>query len=208
MLRLSAELPRTDRPPGSEADLCYTPQLVAAFVEAFTGPGDLVLDPFAGFGTTLRTAETLGRRAVGLEIDPVRVAYARSRLSRPETMRQADVRHVDWAGVPAFDLAIGSPPYRTREDHPQNPLSGYRTLDGDHAGYLADLQAIYAGLARRAAGPGSRIVVNVANLTSTPLAWDVGAALSQVLTFEREVVLDWDRPEDWFTQDYCLVFRP
>lgn len=37
-------------------DLCFTPQLVASFVNAYTKPGDVVFDPFAGFGTTHCTA--------------------------------------------------------------------------------------------------------------------------------------------------------
>ena len=101
-----------------------------------------------------------------------------------------------------------SPPYMTRQDHDQNPLSGYQTLDGDYARYLTDLQDIYRAIAGRAAGPDARLVVNVANLHGTRLAWDVGDALAEVLTFEREIVIDWDRPQDWFTQDYCLIFKP
>lgn len=38
------------------------------FIKLFTDPGDLVLDPFAGSGTTSRVALRLGRRAVGIEI--------------------------------------------------------------------------------------------------------------------------------------------
>jgi tRNA G10 N-methylase Trm11 len=208
VLRLAAQTPRADRPAEFSDDLCFTPELVAAFVSACTTPGQLVLDPFAGFGTTVHTAAAMGRQALGLEIDPVRVAYARSRLSEPECMRQADVRHLDWASVSPFTLAIGSPPYMTRHGHDQNPLSGHRTLDGNYDQYLRDLQQIYRNLARRSSGPEAWIVVNVANLTTTKLAWDVGSALAEVLTFEREVVLDWDRPQDWFTQDYCLIFHP
>jgi hypothetical protein len=70
-----------------------------------------------------------------------------------------------------------------------------------------DLQQIHRGIAGRADGPDARIVINVANLRSTQLAWDVGAALSEVLIFDCEVVLHWDNPQDWFTQDYCLIFR-
>ncbi len=38
------------------------------FIKLFTDPGDVVVDPFAGSGTTVRTATRLGRRAIGIEI--------------------------------------------------------------------------------------------------------------------------------------------
>lgn len=38
------------------------------FISLFTKPGDLVLDPFAGSGTTLRVAKRLGRNSIGVEI--------------------------------------------------------------------------------------------------------------------------------------------
>lgn len=38
-------------------------------IEIFTDPGDVVIDPCAGSGTTLRAARELGRSAFGFEID-------------------------------------------------------------------------------------------------------------------------------------------
>ena len=48
---------------------------------ASTRPGDLVLDPFFGTGTTGAVAKRLGRRYVGIERDPDYAALARARIA-------------------------------------------------------------------------------------------------------------------------------
>jgi DNA modification methylase len=49
---------------------CPFPEpIVTRALVATTNPGDLVLDPFAGSGTTLRVAKDMNRRAVGIEIE-------------------------------------------------------------------------------------------------------------------------------------------
>jgi site-specific DNA-methyltransferase (adenine-specific) len=44
-------------------------ELVRRLVAAATQPGDLVVDPFAGSGTTFVACEALGRRWMGCERD-------------------------------------------------------------------------------------------------------------------------------------------
>ena len=54
--------------------------LVKQLAALFTSPGDLILDPFMGSGTTLRGAKDIGCRAIGIEIDERNCAIAASRL--------------------------------------------------------------------------------------------------------------------------------
>lgn len=54
--------------------------LLERIVLALSDPGDLVLDPYAGSGTTLAVAARLGRRAVGVDASEVAFDVARARL--------------------------------------------------------------------------------------------------------------------------------
>ena len=49
-------------------------------IEAYSKPGDVVLDPFAGSGTTAVAARQLGRQYVAIEKDPVYFEAAQKRL--------------------------------------------------------------------------------------------------------------------------------
>jgi adenine-specific DNA-methyltransferase len=51
-------------------------------IQAFSHPGDIVLDPFVGSGTTAKAAKHLRRRYIGIDIEPVYAAQAQERVRR------------------------------------------------------------------------------------------------------------------------------
>src|SRR5438105_2190434 len=60
---------------------CQMPeQLLARIIRVSSNPGDLVLDPFAGSGTTLVVAKKLGRRWLGFEVSANYAAQVQARL--------------------------------------------------------------------------------------------------------------------------------
>ena len=62
-------------------------QLLLRILLSSTNLGDVVLDPFAGSGTTLVVAEQLGRKSIGVELDAFNVELIRNRIMEP---RKAD----------------------------------------------------------------------------------------------------------------------
>jgi DNA modification methylase len=48
----------------------FPDRLIRPIILACSNPGDLVLDPFAGSGTTCRIAQENGRRFIGIELNP------------------------------------------------------------------------------------------------------------------------------------------
>jgi site-specific DNA-methyltransferase (adenine-specific) len=56
--------------------------LISHLIRAASRPGDFVLDPFLGSGTTAVAAENLGRHWVGIEQNDAYVAIARSRIQK------------------------------------------------------------------------------------------------------------------------------
>lgn len=59
-------------------------KLLAKIILASSNIGDMILDPFLGSGTTSVTAKKLGRKYVGIEIDPTYCCLAEKRLGKGE----------------------------------------------------------------------------------------------------------------------------
>jgi DNA modification methylase len=59
----------------------FPPEIPRRCILAGSRPGDLVLDPFAGAGTTLLVSDRLGRNGIGIELNPDYCALARRRIA-------------------------------------------------------------------------------------------------------------------------------
>ena len=69
------------------------PQLAKFAITKYSSPGDTILDPMAGSGTTLLEARLLGRNAVGFDIDPLSrlIASVKSRLLDDRRIEEAHI---------------------------------------------------------------------------------------------------------------------
>jgi modification methylase len=65
--------------------------LIARILMAASNPGDVVLDPFFGSGTTGAVAKRLGRRFIGIEREESYAAVARARIALVEPLDEASV---------------------------------------------------------------------------------------------------------------------
>lgn len=99
------------------------PAVAAHAIAHYTDPGDLVLDPMCGIGTTLVEAVHAGRRAAGIEYEPHWVDVARANLTLAHTagvehdgrVFHGDARQIAALLPPEYlgqaALVVTSPPY-------------------------------------------------------------------------------------------------
>ena len=115
---------RLKDPEGKKVHSTQKPEaLLYRVLLATTNPGDVVLDPFFGSGTTGAVAKKLGRRWIGIERDPRYVEAARQRIAGVE---------------PAADLESFNESGQHRRSEPRLPFG--RLLE---AGLLQPGQALF-----------------------------------------------------------------
>ena len=199
-----------ERPEGTTDDIHFTEALAASVIGHASRHGDLVLDPFAGYGTTVAVAHRMGRRAIGVELLPEHLEIARRRAGDGARLILGDARQLASLLDEPVDLALTSPPYMPSSHHPENPLTGYVSDDGDYPTYLRELGDVFAQVAALLR-PGGRLVVNVANVVSmdgsvTPLASDVAGAIDRFVPLLGVTTLSWDVAPAGLQGDYLLWF--
>jgi hypothetical protein len=103
---------------------CFIPQIPRQLIRRYTEPGDWVLDPFCGSGTTLSEALTLGRHSLNTDLSHEAIEKTNSVAQRlcydhpgvHGCFRRADARQLErWEceAPDGFQLAILHPPYHS-----------------------------------------------------------------------------------------------
>lgn len=197
-----------ERPANTTDDIHFTQALAASVIGHASRPGELVLDPFVGYGTTTLVAERMGRRAIGIELVEEHLEIARARSGGRSRLIQGDARELSRLVDEPVDLVLTSPPYMPQRDHPQNPLTGYATDDGSYDVYLQELGAVFAQVADLLR-PGGQLVLNVADVVGidgsvTPLASDIAAVVDRHVPLIGVTTLRWDVPPVGLDGDYLL----
>ena len=118
----------------------FPEELPRRLIRMFTFPGDTVLDPFLGSGTTVKVALELGRRVVGYEINPdfaevIREKIAERAAAGPTAPVEVARRHKAIVKLPTIDYTPGirdtgpQPDMGRGKSQPPNLLKVVQVID-------------------------------------------------------------------------------
>lgn len=212
----------------------FPKSLASRLIEIFTNTGDLVLDIFAGSGSTLVASRNNGRRSVGIEISEEYIKLSKSRLAQPtlqfsgNTVHEPIIicddarnikKHIEENSV---HLCVTSPPYwnilNQKRTADYKETRNYGNMEKDLS-YIDDykefvkvlgdiFQVVYDVLVI-----DGYLVVNVMDIRKGPNYYALHMDLATELT-GRGYVLDdiiiWDRRRDYNNLrplGYPYVFR-
>lgn len=196
-------------PPFEGDDIRYPEALVRHFLKTHTKKGDKVFDPFAGLGTTLFVAESMGRIPYGIEADRNRFEWVAGQMDHWQNLIHGDAAKIAALGFPKMDFCMTSPPYMPKH-HKWNPLFAGNPKHAGYDVYLAQMTRIFKGVAA-IVKRGATVVVQADNLHHghiyTPLVRDLSEVIEQSLTLQNEIIVEWLNPKPGYTHTHCLIFK-
>lgn len=125
-----------DKAQGNQDYTGVTPSyLIWNLLQRYTKPGDVVVDPMCGSGTTLDVAKDLGRKGMGFDVRP----------TRPD-IQGSDARKLPIEANSA-DFVFVDPPYSTHVDYSDDPRC-IGKLDAREDDYYAAMEKVIAEIHR------------------------------------------------------------
>jgi DNA modification methylase len=211
----------------------FPSMLVERLIESFTTRRQkVVFDPFMGSGSTLIAARKMGKKAVGIELNPKYVNLAKDKLedlfdkSSPKTeytIHTVDARQMlDYVKPNSVDITITSPPYwdilNQQRTADSKAIRNYGNLESDlgtisdYRAFLDSLQAIFQHV-HVVMKPERYCIIVVMDLRKKdkffPLHSDV-AEMMQSAGFIYDDLIIWNRQSEYNNLrplGYPSVFR-
>lgn len=131
-------------PPNTLPHPCPFPEEIPyRLIRMFSYPGDTVLDPFVGIGTTAKVARALGRYYVGYDVQQKYIEIARKRVYEPLHLRHQLVAIFEKVPVQDRDYLYGRvPPQQMAFPFLQVKEEGPRYLIESQSAHRADYHQI------------------------------------------------------------------
>lgn len=104
----------------------WSPYIPRNLILRYSSEGDLVLDQFAGGGTTLVEAKLLGRNIIGVDINPDAIVRCREKIdfynenSGQVYLRNGDARNLHFIPDESIDFICTHPPYANIIQYSEN----------------------------------------------------------------------------------------
>ena len=164
----------------------WSPFIPRNLILRYTLPGDLVLDPFSGGGTTAIEAKLLGRRCIALDINPAAVQLTLENLqfTPPANLFDETVIHEPQVSVgdarcmdipnDSVDLVCAHPPYADIIRYTSDIEGDLSHLE--YHSFLREMQSV-AGECYRVLKPGGKCAVLIGDMRRNrrvlPLGFDL-----------------------------------
>ena len=118
-------------------------KLLERIILSSSAPGDLVMDLFAGSGTTLEAATTTNRRFVGVDLNPFALQVTRRRLTgrtatyiAPPCQGEPEIDAAVEPGIAYYDVSLLA--YQPESGVSARSFTGLDAVDSWSVGYLRD----------------------------------------------------------------------
>ncbi|WP_417385994.1 DNA methyltransferase [Gimesia sp.] len=213
----------------------FPEMLVERLIETFLPlQGDVILDPFAGSGSTIVTAEKMGKTGIGLELSEDYTELARQRLTavsleaEEQTACRSRIIHgsalslAEHVSPESVDLCITSPPYwnvlnqRRSADHKKVRHYGNHDQDlgviEDYNAFLDELNRVFSQVLT-ALKPGAYCCAIVMDLRKRsrffPFHSDLASRLQEIGFLYDDLII-WNRQAEYNNLrplGYPSVFR-
>ena len=194
----------TDREKIAIHPATFPAELAEDYIRFFTKPGQRVLDPFLGAGTTMEVAEDMDRLSAGIELEPSFAEFAATRTSYPITVGNSleKIHNAEIFPDESFDYVFTSPPYwntlhksrggnkdtrhKKRQDRGESLVYSDSAEDlgniDDVDEYLKQLVSLFEGI-HRVLKPNRYMTIIIQNLNYSgnlvPIAWKLGILLTE-----------------------------